>query len=82
MSNLNGIPSRIFDLAKELVAFTNSDGGRVLLGVDDDGSVAGVTRGDLEEWIMTACRTKIRPEMIPYFEMEWCERLNPEKTWP
>ena len=58
-----------FDLAKELVAFTNSDGGRVLLGVDDDGSVSGVTRGDLEEWIMTACRTKIRPEIIPFFEM-------------
>lgn len=56
-------------LAKELVAFANLRGGRVLLGVDDDGSVVGVTRGSLEEWIMTTCRDKIRPELIPYFEL-------------
>lgn len=57
------------DLAKELVAFANLDGGVVLLGVDDDGSVRGVTRPDLEEWVMTTCRDKIRPEIIPYFEV-------------
>ena len=56
-------------LAKELVAFSNLRGGRVLLGVEDDGSVVGVTRDRLEEWVMTACRDKIRPELIPYFEM-------------
>ena len=33
-------------LAKELVAFANLQGGRVLLGVDKDGSVPGLTRGD------------------------------------
>lgn len=57
------------DLAKELVAFSNSDGGHVLLGIDDDGSVFGLTRGDIEEFVMTTCRTKIRPEIIPYFEI-------------
>jgi len=56
-------------LARELVAFANFDGGRVLLGVDDDATIRGVTRPDLEEWVMTACRDKIRPEIIPYFEM-------------
>lgn len=56
-------------LAKELVAFANLRGGRVLLGVDDDGSVVGVTRDRLEEWVMTTCRDKIRPELIPYFEV-------------
>jgi ATP-dependent DNA helicase RecG len=56
-------------LAKELVAFANLAGGSVLLGVDDDGSVSGTTRDAVEEWVMTACRTKIRPEIIPYFEM-------------
>ena len=56
-------------LAKELVAFANLRGGRVLLGVDDDGSVVGVTRESLEEWIMTTCRDKIRPELIPYYEI-------------
>lgn len=58
-----------FDLAKELVAFSNSDGGYVLLGVDDDGSVSGLTRSDIERWVMEACRAKIRPEIIPYFEI-------------
>jgi len=56
-------------LAKELVAFANLRGGRLLLGVDDDGSIVGVTRESLEEWIMTTCRDKIRPELIPYFEL-------------
>ena len=70
-------------LAKELVAFANLQGGRVLLGVDKDRSVHGLTRFDpgtgdddkprtydrLEEWVMQACRDKIRPEIIPFFEI-------------
>lgn len=57
------------DLAKELVAFSNYSGGMVLLGVEDDGRIFGVTRADLEEWVMTACRDKIRPSIIPFFEV-------------
>jgi ATP-dependent DNA helicase RecG len=58
-------------LAKELVAFANFQGGTVLLGVDDEGTVQGLRRPDrkLEEWVMTACRDKVRPELIPYFEV-------------
>ncbi len=70
-------------LAKELVAFANLQGGRVLLGVDKNRTVCGVTRSDtgtgtgdtprtydrLEEWVMQACRDKIRPEIIPYLEV-------------
>lgn len=56
------------DLAKELVAFANLDGGIVLLGVEDDGSISGITRQRLEEWVMTACRDKIRPGLIPFYE--------------
>jgi ATP-dependent DNA helicase RecG len=58
-----------YDLAKELVAFSNLSGGIVLLGVEDDGSISGVTRTDLEEWVMTACRVKIKPGIIPFFEI-------------
>ena len=32
-------PSRF---AKEVVAFANSNGGRVFIGVDDDGTIVGV----------------------------------------
>src|SRR6266481_6707978 len=56
-------------LAKELVAFSNLSGGRVLLGVDDDRTIFGITRPNLEEWVMTACRDKIRPSIIPFFEV-------------
>lgn len=56
-------------LARELVAFANLRGGCVLLGVEDDGTPCGLTRQDIEEWVMTACRDKIRPELIPYFEI-------------
>jgi len=55
-------------LAKEIVALANLRGGRVLLGVEDDGAISGIQRPDLEEWVMTVCREKIRPEIIPYFE--------------
>ena len=57
------------DLAKELVAFANLEGGIVLLGVEDDGSISGTTRPKLEEWVMTACRDKIRPGLIPFYEL-------------
>jgi len=56
-------------LAKELVAFSNFEGGIVLLGVEDDGTVSGLARVNLEEWVMTACRDKIRPGVIPFFEI-------------
>lgn len=55
-------------LAKELVAFSNFGGGMVLLGVEDDGTISGLTRPNIEEWVMTTCRDKIRPGIIPFFE--------------
>lgn len=55
--------------AKELVAFANFGGGLVLLGVEDDGRISGVTRQDVEQWVMNACRDKVRPEVIPWFEV-------------
>jgi len=56
-------------LARELVALSNFAGGIVLLGIDDDGSVVGVTRDNLEEWVMTVCRDKVRPGLIPFYEV-------------
>ena len=58
-------------LAKELVAFANFDGGEVLLGVDDDGSIEGLRRdpGETEEWVMNVARDKIRPSLIPHFQV-------------
>ena len=60
---------RTQDLAKELVAFSNLQGGMVLLGVEDDGTITGLTRDDLEEWVMSVCRDKVRPAIVPFFEV-------------
>ena len=72
------------DLAKELVGLVNFRGGHLLLGVEDDGSVSGLVRQDpaepddrrerrtyrkFEERVVQACRDKIRPEIIPHFEI-------------
>ena len=59
------------DLAKELVALSNLEGGMLLLGVEDDGSVSGITRTReiAEEFVMNACRDKIRPGLIPFYEL-------------
>ena len=58
-----------YALARELVAFSNFEGGTVLLGVEDDGTVSGLARENLEEWVMTVCRDKIRPGIIPFFNI-------------
>lgn len=57
------------DLVRELVAFANLEGGLVLLGVEDNGHVSGITRTDPEMWVMNACRDKIRPGLIPFYEL-------------
>lgn len=56
-------------LAKELVAFSNFQGGMVLLGVEDNGSVSGINKSNLEEWVINVCRDIIRPAINPYFEI-------------
>ena len=43
------------DVARELVAFLNLNGGVLLLGVEDDGSIIGTTRANLEEWVAELC---------------------------
>ncbi|WP_044409581.1 RNA-binding domain-containing protein [Thiomicrospira microaerophila] len=55
-------------LAKEVVALANFQGGRILLGVEDDGTISGVQRDDLEEWVMNVFQSKIHPMMLPFYE--------------
>ncbi len=57
------------DAARELVCFLNLNGGVLLLGVEDDGSISGTTRDNLEEWVAELCRTKIEPPIVPF--MTW-----------
>lgn len=65
-------------VARELVGFLNSFGGTLLLGVEDDGTISGVTRPDIGEWVTNLCRDKVRPELIP--RIETVRDLVSEKT--
>jgi len=39
-------------LAKEIVVLANLQGGKIIHGVDDTGSVTGISRPNLETWVM------------------------------
>lgn len=59
------------DLGKEIVALANLQGGRILLGVEDDGTISGIQnrgRSSTEEWVMQCFRDKVHPLIIPYYE--------------
>ena len=56
-------------LAKEIVALANLRGGRVFLGIDDDGTVNGIQRSDLETWVMdTVFGRYVHPLILPFYE--------------
>ena len=56
------------DLAEEIVSFANSEGGTILIGVDDDGNIKGVSDLLIEEKIMNICRNNCIPNIVPDFQ--------------
>lgn len=59
---------RTEQLAKEIVAFANVQGGRILLGVEDDGQITGLKRAESQEWVLNIFRDKVFPQIIPFYE--------------
>lgn len=56
-------------LAKEIVALANFQGGKLLLGIEDDGAISGIQRPDLETWVMdTVFGRYIHPLILPFYE--------------
>ncbi|MBU1309832.1 MAG: ATP-binding protein, partial [Gammaproteobacteria bacterium] len=55
-------------LAKEVVAMANFQGGKLLLGVEDDGTISGIQRPKLEEWVMNVLQDKVHPLLLPFYE--------------
>lgn len=56
-------------LAKEIVALLNFQGGKLLLGVEDDGTISGIQRVDLETWVMdTVFGRYVHPLALPFYE--------------
>ncbi|HEX9737403.1 MAG TPA: ATP-binding protein [Thermoanaerobaculia bacterium] len=63
-------------LAKEMSALLNFEGGHILLGVEKDQTVSGLTRQreKAEEWVMEVARVHLRPAAIPFWEtIDWGE---------
>ena len=52
-------------LAKEIVAFSNSIGGSIFIGIEDDGAVNGIDDKATQEWIINICRNLIEPSVLP-----------------
>ena len=66
-ANLTNVTS----LAAELVAFSNSGGGQIFVGVREDGSCAGLTReemGRLNQLVSNAASQSVRPPLNPQSE--------------
>ncbi|WP_080807891.1 RNA-binding domain-containing protein [Desulfamplus magnetovallimortis] len=65
----------IFDskkLAEELVAFSNADGGTLIIGVRDDGSVSGLSRKDigrLNQLVSNTANDNVKPPVYPLVEV-------------
>ncbi len=57
-------------LAKEIAAFANVQGGRIFLGVEDNGQCTGLQRAgtDTQEWVLNVFRDKVHPQIIPFYE--------------
>ena len=66
-----------YELAKGLVAFLNLEGGVLLLGVEEEGTISGVNRARVEEWVTDLCQTRIEPRVIPL--LSWVRDASPGK---
>lgn len=61
-------------IAKSLVAFANNKGGKLLIGVADDGSIKGVKSEEEEKYmILTSANQFCKPAIEPYFEEIYVE---------
>lgn len=59
------------DFKKEIVAFANTNGGKIYVGVDSKGNVVGIDNVEKEmERISSMIRDGIKPDLIPFTDIE------------
>ncbi len=57
-------------LAREIVAFANTFGGTIFIGIEDDGTVSGLpSNRKFEEWVSNISRNNIIPSTNPKIEI-------------
>ena len=52
-------------IARELVAFSNTLGGILLIGIEDNGEITGVPEHITEEWVANIVRNNLAPPISP-----------------
>ncbi len=57
-------------LARTLVAFANTEGGRILIGIKDNGAIAGI-RSDEEIFMLEAAAQMYSKPPVPFSSDEW-----------
>lgn len=57
-------------IARTIVAFANTDGGRLLIGVKDNGNISGIKSEEEKHMIQTASEMYCRPT-VEYKAQEW-----------
>ena len=56
-------------IAKQIVAFANMNGGRILVGVEDDGAISGVQKKNLQAWLMDVVIGRyVSPRILPDYQ--------------
>lgn len=67
---------RAESLAKEIIAFANSKGGVILIGVEDNKKISGLSsERNWEEWVINIARTNINPAIdVEYKEIKMSEK--------
>lgn len=62
--------SSLETILKSVVAFANTAGGTILIGIEDDGSVTGLQEpGKVQEQIANGIAHRIKPQLLPDFQM-------------
>lgn len=57
------------DFASEMIAFANTEGGYIIVGVEDDGAIVGVSNPkQAEEAILNIARQNCNPPLIPIID--------------
>ena len=75
--NIEFKQSFVDSIKKEVVAFGNSDGGKILIGVDDNGKTIGVKDPDDVMLRVSSClRDNIVPDIMPFVKISAIEIDN------
>ena len=63
-------------LAMEMAAFSNTMGGTILVGVNDDGGVEGMERPDFDQWVANIARNNVTPAIAPQISVVRVDGYN------